>query len=242
VDESTLQQCEELMGYHFNDSGLLALSLTHASVAPTRVQSNERMEFLGDAVLGLVVCSTLYERHCDLMEGEMTRIKSAVVSRQTCAAVAEKLGLGPSLLLGKGMSASSGLPPSVAAALFEAVIGAIYLDGGLEPAREFILRCITQHLDAALLDEHQRNYKSLLQQFSQRRWSRTPEYQVLDEKGPDHSKCFEISVSIDGRNFPSAWGKNKKEAEQLAAKRALDELQQNPKETSPPPLGDDVEI
>ena len=100
MDESTLQLCEELLGYHFSDSSLLALSLTHASVAPTRVQSNERMEFLGDAVLGLVVCSTLYERHCDLMEGELTRIKSAVVSRQTCAAVAEKLGLGPSLLLG----------------------------------------------------------------------------------------------------------------------------------------------
>ena len=241
MEDSTLRQCEELLGYHFNDSGLLALALTHSSVAPTRVQSNERMEFLGDAVLGLVVVSTLYDRHGDLMEGEMTRIKSAVVSRQTCAAVAEKLGLGASLLLGKGM-ASNGLPSSVAAGLLESVIGAIYLDGGLEAAREFILRNISQHLDAALVDEHQRNYKSLLQQFSQRRWSRTPEYQVLDEKGPDHSKCFEIAVSIDGRHFPSAWGKNKKEAEQLAAKRALDELQQNPKEASPPLSSDDVEI
>jgi ribonuclease-3 len=232
VDQSTLQQCEELLGYKFNDTGLLALALTHASVAPTRVQSNERMEFLGDSVLGLVVCSTLYERHSELMEGEMTRIKSAVVSRQTCAQVAEKLGMGPSMLLGKGMSSPSGLPPSVAAALFEAVIGAVYLDGGLEPAREFILRNISEHLDSALADEHQRNYKSLLQQFAQRRWNRTPEYQLLDEKGPDHCKCFEIAVSIDGRQFPSAWGKNKKEAEQVAAKRALDELGENPKEVA----------
>ncbi len=241
MEESTLRQCEELLEYHFNDPGLLALALTHASVAPTRVQSNERMEFLGDAVLGLVVCSTLYERHSELMEGEMTRIKSAVVSRTTCAEVAGKLGLGPSLLLGKGMASNSGLPPSVAAALLEAVIGAIYLDGGLEAAREFILRNISQHLDAALVDEHQRNYKSLLQQYAQRKWSRTPEYQVLDEKGPDHSKCFEIAVSIDGRHFPSAWGKNKKEAEQLAAKRALDELQQKP-QTVPPPPDDDAGI
>ena len=240
MEESTLRQCEELLGYNFRDSGLLALALTHSSVAATRVQSNERMEFLGDAVLGLVVCSTLYERHSDLMEGEMTRIKSAVVSRQTCADVAGKLGLGPSLLLGKGMN-SNGLPPSVAAGLLESVIGAIYLDGGLEAAREFILRNISHHLDAALIDEHQRNYKSMLQQYAQRKWSRTPEYQVLDEKGPDHSKCFEIAVSIDGRHFPSAWGKNKKEAEQLAAKRALDELQQISKEAHPPPTDDDAE-
>jgi ribonuclease III len=205
------------------------LALTHASVAPTRVQSNERLEFLGDSILGVVVCSTLYERHSELMEGEMTRIKSAVVSRQTCAQVAERLGLGPSMLLGKGMGSPSGLPPSVAAALFEAIIGAVYLDGGLEAAREFILRNISEHLAAALADEHQRNYKSLLQQFSQRKWNRTPEYQLLDEKGPDHSKCFEIAVSIGGRQFPSAWGKNKKEAEQLAAKRALDEMDENHK-------------
>ena len=88
VDQSTLQQCEEFIKYKFSDHGLLSLALTHASVAPTRVQSNERMEFLGDSVLGLVVCSTLYERHVELLEGEMTRIKSAVVSRQTCCAVA----------------------------------------------------------------------------------------------------------------------------------------------------------
>ncbi len=135
------------------------------------------------------------------------------------------------------MASPAGLPSSVAAALFEAMIGAIYLDGGLTAAREFILRNIDDHLASALADEHQRNYKSLLQQFSQRRWNRTPEYQLLDEKGPDHSKCFEIAVSIDGRQFPRAWGKSKKEAEQLAAQRALDELQLAMKD-APAPDGD----
>lgn len=231
MEPRALKQCEELLQYHFADPGLLHLALTHASVAATRVQSNERLEFLGDSILGLVVCAALYESHSDLLEGEMTRVKSAVVSRQTCAMIATKLGLSESMLLGKGMGQHDALPPSVAAALFEAIIGAIYLDGGLPAAKQFILRNIDEHLTSALADEHQRNYKSLLQQLAQRRWNRTPEYQLLDEKGPDHSKCFEVAVSIDGRQFPSAWGMNKKEAEQKAAKRAFDELQ----ETTPPP-------
>ena len=221
MDQSTLQQCEELLQYKFSNHDLLALALTHASVAATRVQSNERMEFLGDSVLGLVVCSDLYEKHEDLMEGEMTRIKSAVVSRQTCAAVAQHLGLDQSMLMGKGMSSPAGLPSSVAAGLLEAIIGAIYLDGGLPAAREFILRNIAEQLEAALADEHQRNYKSILQQMSQRRWGRTPQYQMLDEKGPDHNKCFEVAVSIAGKCYPTAWGMTKKDAEQKAALAAL---------------------
>lgn len=224
MEQNAVELCQELIQYRFTNPELLSLALTHASVAPIRTQSNERLEFLGDSVLGLVVCSELYEKNADLLEGEMTRVKSAVVSRVTCAQIAEEIGICQTLSLGKGMAVPSGLPQSVAAAVFEAIIGAIYVDGGLAPARLFILRNVAPHIENALADEHQRNYKSLLQHMAQRHYSRTPEYQLLDEKGPDHSKCFEIAVCINGRQFPSAWGKSKKEAEQKAAMQAFEEL------------------
>jgi ribonuclease-3 len=223
VAPDSLQQCQQLIGYQFQSQELLALALTHASVAPSRLASNERLEFLGDAVLGLVVCEELYRSCGDLLEGEMTRIKSAVVSRHTCAAVAVEADLCRTMSLGKGMAAD--LPQSVAAAVLEALIGAIYLDGGLEPAREFILRAMRPHIEAVLADERMQNFKSLLQQHAQRTYGQTPEYLLLDEKGPDHSKCFEIAVSIGGRHFPTAWGKSKKEAEQKAAHEALSALE-----------------
>ena len=169
----------------------------------------------------MIVCHELYDRHSDLLEGELTKIKSAVVSRQTCAEIAEAIGICELLRLGKGMPKPDGLPQSVAAAVFESIIGAIYLDGGLEPARQFVLRHLRQRIEQALTDAHQRNYKSVLQQHSQQHWGCTPSYLILDEKGPDHSKCFEVAVSINGRHFPSAWGNSKKEAEQEAARRAL---------------------
>jgi ribonuclease-3 len=224
VESSAIDRCQEVIGYSFQSPELLALALTHASVATTRVESNERLEFLGDAVLGLVVCQELYQRFGDLLEGQMTKIKSSVVSRRTCAEIAERSEIAELLFLGKGMPASNGLPQSVTSAVFEAIVGAIYLDGGLEAAREFVLANIGPFIDEALATEHQWNYKSLLQQHSQRHWNVTPEYQLLDEKGPDHSKCFEVAVSIGERHFRSAWGMSKKEAEQEAARRALKEL------------------
>ncbi len=224
AQQEAINQCQELLGYQFSNSEILARALTHSSVAHNRQDSNERMEFLGDAVLALVVCHELYD-HCDeLAEGEMTKVKSAVVSRNTCAIVANELGICDQLFLGKGMSRQSELPVSVSAAVFESIIGAIYLDGGLEPARDFILRHISPHIAEALANEHQQNYKSMLQQYAQRRLGLTPEYQLLDEKGPDHSKCFEVAVAFDGRHFPSSWGMTKKQAEQGAAYQALAEL------------------
>jgi len=224
MKQSALEKCQELIGYRFKDRGLLKLALTHSSVAPTRAESNERLEFLGDAVLGLVACHELYEHQEELMEGEMTSIKSSVVSRLTCSEIAKKIGIDDLLILGKGMGGANGLPQSVAAAVFEAIIGAIYQDGGLAPAGNFILRHIRPYIAQALASEHQRNYKSLLQQFAQRRWGTTPEYELLDEQGPDHSKSFEVAVRIKRQYFPSAWAANKKEAEQKAARLALDRL------------------
>jgi len=170
------------------------------------------------------VCHELYNNQDELTEGEMTRVKSAVVSRETCAIVAREIGICEQLFLGKGMSHSLGLPQSVAAAVFEAIIGAIYLDSGLEAARQFVLRHLRLHIARALADEHLQNYKSVLQQYAQRELSGTPEYHLLDEKGPDHSKCFEVSVSISGKHYPSAWGMTKKQAEQTAARHALIEM------------------
>ena len=224
MDQADLDKCQELLQYRFGNPQLLAKALTHASTAPDRLESNERLEFLGDAVLGLIVCNALYDEYPDLLEGEMTKIKSLVVSREICAVIAEESGLSNLLSLGKGMSMADALPQSVSAAVFESVIGALYCDGGLEPARQYVLKMMRPKIAQAVDDEHKRNYKSMLQQVAQRRWNTTPEYQLLDEKGPDHNKCFEIAVAINSKHFPSAWGTNKKQAEQGAAKCALVEM------------------
>lgn len=216
---------ERIVGYKFRDPLLLATALTHASAAPTRVQSNERLEFLGDAILGMVVCSELYERHPEWLEGQLTKVKSVVVSGQICAEVSDATGLTDVLVLGNGIDNRRALPPSMRGAVLESVIGAIYLDGGLEPAKRFVLSAISEHLDhCADLNNHE-NYKSSLQQYAQRHLATTPQYETLDEQGPDHSKCFEICVVVNGRRFPSAWGPSKKAAEQQAAHRALEYFQ-----------------
>ncbi|MBL8877792.1 MAG: ribonuclease III [Phycisphaerales bacterium] len=219
-----LDRCQSAVGYSFSDRDLLESALTHASSANIRQDSNERMEFLGDAVLGLVVCHELYERLPDSLEGDLTKIKSAVVSRRSCASAANRIGLTQYLVLGQGLEPGEQLPQSLAACAIEAMIAAIYLDGGLDPAREFILRVMGPEIDAAVGSDHQFNFKSQLQQHAQRLLRGTPHYELLDEKGPDHSKCFEIAVTIGHRRFPSAWGPSKKEAEQKAARLALHAL------------------
>jgi len=225
TQQETIEKTEAVLGYRFKNRSILATALTHASVADSRLQSNERLEFLGDAILSLVVCKELFEKYPDLLEGELTKIKSAVVSRQTCAVVAKRLGLPELLFLGKGMTGRSQLPSSLAAAVFESIIAAIYLDSGsLAAARDFILKQMGDVIAAAAASEHQRNYKSQLQQHAQRSIGATPLYELLDEQGPDHSKCFEVCVVLAGRRFASAWGPSKKEAEQKAAFAALREL------------------
>ncbi len=216
-----LRALQSRLGYEFRDVELLKASLTHASSAVERGKSNERLEFLGDAVLGLVVCQELFERFPSAQEGELTKIKSAVVSRRACANVADQLALPLMLTLGKGMDGGHNLPRSLAAAVLEAVIAAIYLDGGLEAARTFILAQMGEEIRTAADSEHRFNYKSQLQQLAQRRWNLTPQYELLDEKGPDHSKCFEVAVTVGPNRFAGAWGRSKKEAEQKAARLAL---------------------
>lgn len=221
---SELDRCERRIGYTFRDKSLLSASLTHASGAQHRLASNERLEFLGDAILGAVVCEILYVQYPDYLEGDLTKIKSVVVSRQTCAKISEALGLQEFLILGKGMTTHPTVPPSLLADVFESLAAAIYLDGGDPAVRDFIQRFIGPEIELAATGELGGNYKSLLQQLAQRENGSTPTYQLLDEKGPDHSKCFKISAQIGRTRFQPAWGRNKKEAEQRAARNALAEL------------------
>lgn len=229
MDEAvSLEVIEQRIGYRFEDQSLLAKALVHASIASARTDSNERLEFLGDAILGAVVCEHLYRRFPNDLEGELTKIKSNAVSRRVCAEIAVELGLADAVQLGKGMGHRTTLPQSLLAALFEAVIGAVYLDGGIEPARTLILRLLDTRIEQSARLGHQQNFKSVLQQSLQRRDLGAPVYVVLDEKGPDHAKCFEICVEICGgggvRRFKSCWGMSKKAAEQQAALEALVEL------------------
>jgi ribonuclease-3 len=225
TQEEALQSVQEALGYSFSDPSLLVSALTHASSTDSRVHSNERMEFLGDAILGMVVCCELYEQFPHYLEGELTKIKSAVVSRKTCAQISHDLGLQKCLILGKGMTGRAPLPRSLAAAVYESLIAAIYLDCmDTGKVRDFVRRTMARYIKEAADSQNQHNYKSQLQQHAQKVMAATPIYELLDEKGPDHSKCFEVGVVIRNHRHASAWGPSKKEAEQKAAYLALREL------------------
>ena len=224
-EPSVLARCERRIGYQFRDRLLLQAALTHSSGAEHRLASNERLEFLGDAILGSVVCEMLFRQFPQYLEGDLTKIKSVVVSRQTCAKLSEALGLQEFLILGKGMASNPTIPPSLLADVFESLVAAIYLDGGDPAARQFIHEIVGPEVELAAAGELGGNYKSLLQQFAQREFSTTPSYALLDEKGPDHNKCFKVAARVNGQSYQAAWGRNKKEAEQRAACNALSELQ-----------------
>ena len=226
MEESALGQLQQILGYHFKNTELLIESITHSSQADNRLDSNERLEFFGDSVLGVVICQILFEMFPSYHEGDLTKIKSMLVSRKTCAKVANELELPKYTKVGKGMSRTRAVSGSIAAGTLEAIIAAIYLDGGFEEAQDFILRVFKSLIEKADAKQHQENFKSLLQQFSQSHFNCTPVYQLLDEKGPDHNKCFEVEVTVDRRHFQSAWGITKKDAEQKAAYYSLVELKQ----------------
>jgi ribonuclease-3 len=223
-----LAQCQERIGYRFRELTLLQEALTHASGANHRLASNERLEFLGDAVLGTIVCELLFRKFPHYLEGDLTRIKSSVVSSRTCAKISAHLGIEDFLITGKGMGSPAQTPASVLADVFESLIGAIYLDRGMEAAREFVIRHLRPEIATAVDEQGESNYKSNLQQVAQREYGETPSYLLLDEKGPDHSKCFKISAKIGQRRYASAWGRTKKEAEQRAALNALCQLSGEP--------------
>ena len=224
LDEK-LAFCERALEFHFDDQTLLQRCLTHSSVAPSRLESNERLEFLGDAVLGLIVCEMLFREFPEDPEGELTRLKSALVSRDTCARITARLNLDRCLLLGKGLRAHGSIPSSINAAVFESLVAGVYLDGGMAASQTLIERVMEAELAAVTSEDKLRNFKSLLQQLAQKSFNETPVYRLLDEKGPDHSKCFKISAVIGEDVYPAAWGPNKKQAEQRAACNALSQLE-----------------
>ncbi len=219
-----LESCQDRLGYEFQDLTLLYEALTHSSGARTRLRSNERLEFLGDSILGFIVCELLFHRYPDLLEGDLTQIKSAAVSRATCAKIGQKIGLLEFLFIGKGMKLARDVPQSLVANAVESVIAAIYIDGGLMPTRKFIVEHIVEQIreiaDGGLL----KNFKSDLQQHSQKRFGAPPSYHLLEESGPDHKKHFRVCAQVGKERFTAAWGANKKEAEQRAAGNALAEM------------------
>ena len=223
-NDEKMTLCQTQIGYKFKNLSLLLSALTHASGATNRLSSNERLEFLGDAVLGFTICEWLFHRHPEYQEGELTQIKSAVVSRRTCAKVSRKLGLEACLILGKGMQQPTGVPKSLLSDVYEALIAAVYLDGGSDASNEFIIRTLADELNLAVQGHSVGNYKSALQQLAQRDHGAAPCYRLVQEQGPDHSKSFKIVAEVSGRQFTAAWGRNKKDAEQRAAGNALAEL------------------
>jgi ribonuclease-3 len=221
---SKLARCQEIIEYRFEDESLLLSALTHASGAAHRLASNERLEFLGDAVLGLTVCQWLYEDYPEYNEGDLTKIKSSVVSRRSCGRVACALGLDRCLIVGRGVTRNRSFPRSLVSDVFESVVAAIYLDGGAELVRQRLKVWLADEVRHAVESQGAGNFKSSLQQYAQRELSSTPVYRLVRESGPDHRKSFLIAAVIADRQFAAAWGSNKKDAEQRAASNALAEL------------------
>jgi ribonuclease-3 len=221
MNEQLREHAQRILGHQFNDIDLLELALRHASISESRLDSNERLEFLGDAILGMIVCERIFNRFPSYLEGEMTKIKSLAVSRKICAKIAINLGLDELIVVGKGMMTQDTLPQSLAAAVLESVIAALYIDGGMSVVRNFLEPLLDPLLDDAVRSGHQHNFKSVLQQHAQRTIGSAPVYRILDEKGPDHAKAFCIAVELSGNQFDSCWGNSKKSAEQKAALNAL---------------------
>ena len=224
LPDDTLRAAQALLGHDFADPALLEEALTHTSAAHHRLKSNERMEFLGDAVLDLVVCERIYALFPDREEGDLTKLKSTVVSRRTCATIARETGLADLLIVGKGITGRQEIPGSLAANVYESIVAALHLDGGIEAARRYVLATMGPHIEAVSEAEHGHNYKARLAELSQEEWGQAPQYELLDEQGPDHSKCFEVCVRLDGQRYGGAWAPNKKSAEQKAALIALRDL------------------
>ena len=219
---------EEKLGYTFQNQALLENALTHSSCANEsrgKLQSNERLEFLGDSILGMVVADHLYRNHPDLPEGELTRTRAALVCEESLVEVAAELNLGEYLRLGKGEESGGGRHrPSIQADAVEAVLAAVYLDGGIGSARKIIQRYILCREIEGL--NSSRDYKTALQELVQRESGQVLKYRLTGEEGPDHDKRFFVEVDLNGAPLGSGKGHSKKEAEQMAAKAAIAKLNQ----------------
>lgn len=224
-----MKTLEERLDYHFKDISLLENALIHSSYANEHhlggIHSNERLEFLGDSILGMVVADSLYRTFPELPEGNLTRLRASLVCENSLVLVAKELQLGAYLKLGKGEEAGGGRTrPSINADAVEAVLAAVYLDGGIDEARRIIQRFILNNMAQAY--EASRDYKTALQELVQRKSSQMLTYHLVGEAGPDHAKQFTMEVRLNEQSVGQGTGHSKKEAEQMAAKAAIAKLEQ----------------
>ena len=221
---------ENRLGYYFKDKDLLVKALKHRSYVyaeegSDRIESNERLEFLGDAVLELLVTDYLFRRFEDKGEGDLTQMKSLLVSRMVLAHQADRLGVRDFVLLSADeREANGGQQPSILSDALESLIGAIYIDGGLEAAGAFVRRAVLADFHQLVQQDAYVNFKSKLLEYSQSMGNGNPRYLVHAEEGPDHDKIFSVEVCITGQRIGRGQGRSKKEAQQMAAKDALESL------------------
>ena len=221
-----MEELEKKLGYTFRDPELLRAALYHSSYANEHrsegIRSNERLEFLGDAVLGFVSAEHLFKKHPELPEGDLTRIRAALVCEESLHEVAQSLDLGSHLLLGKGEEQGGGrCRPSILADATESVFAAVYLDGGMDAASDLIHRVLLDKEREEVVEERRRDYKTELQELVQRRSGQVLHYELTGTSGPDHAKQFTFRVTLNGRELGQGTGRSKKEAERSAARSAL---------------------
>lgn len=221
-----MEQFERNLGYQFKNKALLEVALTHSSYAHEhQCQSNERMEFLGDSVLSIIISDFLFRKLRREDEGDLSKIRASLVCEQSLARVARELEVGPALKLGRGEDAAGGRArDSILSDAFEAILAAIYLDSDIHTAEQWVKKHMEQALHAALRGESYQDYKTMFQEAVQKNGPRKIAYRVLSETGPDHHKDFEIEVCVDGKSAGRGRGQSKKEAEQNAAKTALERI------------------
>lgn len=221
-----IEQMEKNIGYKFKNKELVQKALTHTSYAYEHgVESNEKLEFLGDSILEFVSSEYMYNKYTNLKEGEMTKVRATVVCEDSLYKIATKHDFSDFLNLGKSEIKSGGNKrPAILADSVEAVIAAIYLDGGLEPAKKFIIENLKEEIELATKHVGQKDYKTVLQEDLQKNGDVKIEYKIINEKGPDHDKTFEAQVALNGKILATGIGKSKKEAEMHAAKKALEDL------------------
>jgi len=232
TSEPTLQRIARKLKMKGEDLELLRQALTHKSYLGevSQLVSNERLEFLGDSVLGMVVSEHLYARFGEKQEGELAKAKAVAVSEPILAEAAKKFGLPAALFLSTGEETSGGRSrSSILADAFEAVVAAVYLSQGLEAARQFVLKALGPILEDIEREEHHRNYKSILQELTQSLYKKAPKYVVVGESGADHDKTFVVEAQLDGRTLGRGSGKSKKLAEQAAALDALEHPEFEPR-------------
>ena len=219
-----IEELEKNIGYTFKDKQILKTALTHTSYAYAHgVQSNEKLEFLGDSILEFVSSEYMYNKYTNLKEGEMTKVRATVVCEKSLYKIATLHNFSDFLYLGKSEIMTGGNKrPAILADSVEAVIAAMFIDGGLEPAKKFIVENLKDEIEIATKHVGQKDYKTVLQEELQKNGDVKIEYKIIKESGPDHNKTFEAEVSLNGKKLATGIGKSKKEAEMQAAKKALE--------------------